>query len=562
MSQNTRLGTHMFMQTAPQQSKTTQKSTTRHVLFGSTSTSCSSTVITDIFATADLIPPNMAFAHNNTSGSFTPNSPQSVFSYESHASSASSISIPKPERSSLKHNLKSSESTRPALNRKSTPSVVRFADAIEKHFTAPELTNFKLNVAPRGRPKAIRAPKGLIDMIPDVHKKAQYYEGLAFISPTAQLSKQINGTQSQSATETPNARRPVSVPAPQTTPALSMKKRVKNRAPGPTSPQEPDPRWANIPLPDHYTPPAPAPKPRVASYQSIASVVSYLSTESAPTIVETSRSVTAPAGQYNPLEHYIPCLYPSCNAHYTPAHLGPSFYLPSGPYSLSRLHAYCPRHAVLEINEAGANCKRKYEQLRQNAGRRTLGVIAAEFEALKQDVRSERQSLDAKLSRQQKRRVLGASAALSEKSNDNFRTEAWDWRYTQRPCINANCTAHYTPYSNHLYTFYRTPQTGTSFFPQQTFCPRCAKSEVEELESRVKEKWASRCGWDKKEWQEWFGNVIKDRTMEQEYWIKAQERVVREKGPAKWVSRLEDDLALEDKGMKKNVFKRWFASVA
>ena len=86
------------------------------------------------------------------------------------------------------------------------------------------------------------------------------------------------------------------------------------------------------------------------------------------------------------------------------------------------------------------------------------------------------------------------------------------------------------------------------------------------MESRVKEKWASRCGWDKQEWQEWFGNVVKDRTMEQEYWIKAQERVVREKGPAKWVSRLEDDLALEreeleDKGTKKNVFKRWFASV-
>lgn len=557
----------MFMQTAPQQSKTTQKSNTRHILFGSTSTSCSSTVFTDTFATADLIPPNMAFANSNTSGCSTPNSPQSVFSYESHASSASSFSISKPERSSLKPNLKSSESTRPAFNRKSTPSVVRFADAIEKHFAAPEPTNLKLNVAPRGRPKAIRVPKGLIHMIPDVQTKTQYYEGLAFISPTAQLSKQINGTQSQSAAESPDARRPVSLPAPQTTPAQAMKKRVNHRAPGPASSQEPDPRWANIPLPDRYTPPTQEPKPRVASYQSIASVVSYLSTESAPTIVETSRSVTAPAGQYNPLEHYIPCLYPSCNAHYTPAHLGPSFYLPSGPYSLSRLHAYCPRHAVLELNEASSNCKQNYEKLRQNAGRKTLGVIAAEFEALKQDFRSERQLLDAKLSRQQKRRVLGASAALSAKSNDNSRTEAWDWRYMQRPCINANCTAHYTPYSNHLYAFYRTPQTGTSFFPQQTLCPRCAKSEVEELESRVKEKWASRCGWDKQEWQEWFGNVVKDRTMEQEYWIKAQERVVREKGPAKWVSRLEDDLALEreeleDKGTKKNVFKRWFASVA
>ena len=42
------------------------------------------------------------------------------------------------------------------------------------------------------------------------------------------------------------------------------------------------------------------------------------------------------------------------------------------------------------------------------------------------------------------------------------------------------------------------------------------------------EKWSSRCGWSGEEWDEWYQNAIQFRRAEQEFWEKAQERVVRE----------------------------------
>jgi len=210
-------------------------------------------------------------------------------------------------------------------------------------------------------------------------------------------------------------------------------------------------------------------------------------------------------------------------------------------------------------------CKREYEFLRQNAGRKTLNAVATEFEDVKVDFRDSRKIKDARLVRIQKRRVLGAPVLLAEKSND-AREEAWDWRYTPRPCTTSSCNEYYTPYSNHLYAFYRTPLAQTSFFPQQIFCPTCAQAEVEGFEQKVKEKWGSRCGWNEQEWQEWYGNAMNDRNMELEFWLKAQERVVKGKGPARWVSRLEDDYgvavnAVDENRSKKGIFSRMFASM-
>lgn len=43
------------------------------------------------------------------------------------------------------------------------------------------------------------------------------------------------------------------------------------------------------------------------------------------------------------------------------------------------------------------------------------------------------------------------------------------------------------------------------------------------------EKWSSRCGWDGEEWDGWYQNALQARKAEQEFWEKAQERVVRER---------------------------------
>lgn len=82
------------------------------------------------------------------------------------------------------------------------------------------------------------------------------------------------------------------------------------------------------------------------------------------------------------------------------------------------------------------------------------------------------------------------------------------------------------------------------------------------------EKWGSRCGWDEYEWHVWYANARNDRDMELEYWLKAQERVVKEKGPARWVSRLEDDYGVsvdtavaDDSRSRKSIFSRLFASM-
>ena len=146
-----------------------------------------------------------------------------------------------------------------------------------------------------------------------------------------------------------------------------------------------------------------------------------------------------------------------------------------------------------------------------------MGVVAGEFEAFKEGFRDERRIQDAKLQREQRRRVLGAGAA-----GKGGVKEVWDWKYTLRPCTTASCKTFYTPYSNHLYAFYRIPLPSTNFLPQQTLCPGCSKTEVAGFEYKVKEKWGSRCGWNELEWNEWFNNVINDRKMEQEYWVKAQ----------------------------------------
>jgi hypothetical protein len=547
-----------------QQSKSTQNSIASHISAASTSTSRSPTVTTVTpIMTLDLMLPDMSFADTTFSGSSTPRSSQSSFSDQSNATSSSTSSPPRPQRSSLKPSLKSSEVATMPTSRRSSPPAVRFAE--------PDPLA-KAKTWPRARPKTIQLPEPLINKIPNAPTKAQYHHIPSFTSPTATLMDQIDNFQAWGTPKSPNPHRPDSLPMSRSGSFKVMRKRVSSLTIKSTSYSESDPRWTGIPLPAHYKPPTLSPRSRVVSYQSILSANSRLSTQSAPAALESLLPCSPPPGRYNPLDHYIPCLYPSCKLHYTPAHTGSNYYLPQGPYDLSRLHGYCPRHASQEMKEANTACKHAYETLRQNSGRKTLNVIAAEFEIFKEGFRRDRRSKDAALVREHKQRVLGAPPIpLSQKSNDakgkpGVQEHKWDWRYTLRPCTSSHCKAYYTPYSNQ-YIYYRTPLSGTSFLPQETLCSACSQTEVEGFANKIKEKWGSRCGWDHQEWHEWYTNACNDRNMEQEYWLKVQEKAVRARGPAKWVGRMEEAVVVEEevgelrKG-RKSLMRKWFGSMS
>ena len=198
------------------------------------------------------------------------------------------------------------------------------------------------------------------------------------------------------------------------------------------------------------------------------------------------------------------------------------------PYRLSKHHGYCPRHASKEMQEANALCKKEYETMRQNAGRKTLGIVAQDFEVFLQLYREARQIEDARLQRAQSQRVLRSLQITTTKGRAP-QDDGFDWRYSPRNCTKRGCTAMpYSPFSTQHFSFYNTPNTSTQLLPLTTLCPGCSKAESEGFGAKLMEKWSSRCGWSGEEWDEWYQNAIQFRRAEQEFWEKAQERVVRE----------------------------------
>lgn len=260
-----------------------------------------------------------------------------------------------------------------------------------------------------------------------------------------------------------------------------------------------------------------------------------------------------------------------CAAHYTPSLSGPTYYTAQEPYHLSKHHGYCPRHASKEMQEANALCKKEYETMRQTAGRKTLGVIAQDFEIFLQLYREARQVEDARLQKAQSQRVLGSSHTLTSKGKA-MQDGGFDWRYTPRNCTKRGCTsAPYSPFSTQYFVFFNTPNPSTQLLPLTTLCPSCSKAESEGFGAKLMEKWSSRCGWDGEEWDGWYQNAILARKKEQEFWEKAQERVVRErltkqaKGAAEEVAVLAEQKKEEKqpegtpkKEKRKSVFKRMF----
>ncbi|KAF3032300.1 hypothetical protein E8E12_003052 [Didymella heteroderae] len=261
-----------------------------------------------------------------------------------------------------------------------------------------------------------------------------------------------------------------------------------------------------------------------------------------------------------------------CAAHYTPAHSGPTYYAAQGPYHLSKHHGYCPRHASKEMQEANALCKREYESMRQNAGRKTLGVVAQDFEIFLQLYREARQLEGARLQKAQSQKVLGTSHALSPKGKVP-QNNGFDWRYTPRNCTKKGCTSPpYSPFSTQCFGFYNMPNSSNQLLPLITLCPSCSKAESEGFGAKLMEKWSSRCGWDGEEWDGWYQNTIQARKAEQEFWEKAQERVVRERlakakggaeavgtqGQGKKAEGKTEAEATPKREKRKSVFKRMF----
>jgi hypothetical protein len=94
--------------------------------------------------------------------------------------------------------------------------------------------------------------------------------------------------------------------------------------------------------------------------------------------------------------------------------------------------------------------------------------------------------------------------------------------------------------------------------PLSTCCPTCATTEVEAFEQMFAVKWGSRCGWEDREWAEWFRGQVGEREVEKGFWEGAQERVSREKGPGVWMDGREGEGENNVVVRRKSVFKRLF----
>ncbi|KAL5378725.1 hypothetical protein DPSP01_008949 [Paraphaeosphaeria sporulosa] len=276
--------------------------------------------------------------------------------------------------------------------------------------------------------------------------------------------------------------------------------------------------------------------PRVTSFQSVASAAS------APAALQSPPTPSDPPSQYNPLQHYVPCLAPNCTNHYTAHLLGPTYYCPQAPYQLIRKRGLCPLHAHQDLKLANQRVKSTYEAMRQNCGRKTLGTIAAEFEAFVEQVREERAEESKRMERWQRQRVLPSAGVKGkdgkegkEKENGKGQVweEEWDWRYSPRPCTRKGCDeVWYSPFDNRLFLFYTTARP-SGFVPLSTLCPGCAKFDVESAEERIEGRRRDVGGVVGPEFEEWYVQMGKDRELEVEYWEAAQERIVREE-MGKW----------------------------
>lgn len=198
-------------------------------------------------------------------------------------------------------------------------------------------------------------------------------------------------------------------------------------------------------------------------------------------------------------------------------------------------------HAGKELRQVNEQCKKQFENMRQNAGRKNIGIIDAEFEIWLTQFRSIRAEEMCEFEEGLKARVVGIAKKKGpkekkptggERGEENRNGDRdwiyWDWKYTPRRCTKSACTSdRYSPYDHHFYLWYHTPRiTGLSAL--QTLCPPCARRDVEEAERKRNQAWQDM---HPQEWREWMERLKRNRIREQEFWEKAQESRVRERGP-------------------------------
>lgn len=465
----------------------------------------------------------------------------------------SSSSVPISRRSSMKPNFNSPISLDATQDQKHRQPTVRFADVVEPLPISP------IPSTPNTRIR--QQPGQSMYSIPTLLPQYQYHRRASVSSQMPTMMRTTQKTENYVATR-PNSM-VITRPKRLSTPNIDTWSRQSHTIP-PTH-SIPDSTRSSTPLSTRKSASTSSSASRVTSYNSNSSRTSM---HSASTVRSTPPDITSLPRQYDPLQHYVPCLDPTCSAHYTPPHAGSMYYVPQGSYSLTRLHGYCPQHVTKELADATAQCKLEWETMRQSAGRKTLGQIDQEFDTFMERFREERQAEDAQLQQNQRDRLVSAVPTPTEQATEGkskVKFDDWNWRYTPRRCTTSGCkSSPYSPYANHLYSFYTIPQP-SKHTPLSTLCPACAKAEVETFEQKVAEKWSSRSEWDNQEWSEWLDNVTRDREMEVEFGEKAQEKAVRGKvgGPARRedsVAKVEDNQGSELVLKKRrSVFRRLFS---
>ncbi|KAL5120522.1 hypothetical protein ACEQ8H_001540 [Pleosporales sp. CAS-2024a] len=434
-----------------------------------------------------------------SSGTTTPTSERSSLRNASSISSVSSANAPK--RSPMKPSLKSRQSTTSIGS--SAPSV-RFAE--------PELPSRCKSTPLPSRNRQDYSQRNKI-----ANPMMQYRHGPASVVPGRSLTR--------------------------------------NSAGSPIDPALPRPVPITQPGPINFS------KPR--SSQGFSACSRPLENFASPSLILEHRRFrdcpppsSGPPGQYNPLEHYIPCLQADCQLHYSVAQLGPAYYLPSGPYALSKHHGYCGTHATQEFQAANAWCKRQWETLRQKAGRKPLGQIAAAFDAVLDEYKAQRKAHDDQLVARHKRLLLlvrgdvdvhvdaGPPAQSKAPATDSLWT--FKWQYTPRYCTRRPACTHppYSPFSTHLFSWYHVSSSSSSTassslaplplpLPLPTLCPPCSKTEMDAFERLLADKWrmrSTRGGHaDDELWDACMAKMVRERVDANAFWARAQQRDVLER---------------------------------
>jgi len=187
--------------------------------------------------------------------------------------------------------------------------------------------------------------------------------------------------------------------------------------------------------------------------------------------------------------------------------------------------------------------------MRQNAGRKTLRLIDAEFDIWAQGFRERRRQESTANEKALQTKVLDPSKkgkGGKKEGKADGETEEWDWRYAARPCTKKDCAREpYSVFDQRFYLWYHTPRK-SGLGVLRSLCPVCARKDIDEVERRMRGKWQEM---HPQQWREWMEQVKRDRAAEQNFGEKAQESRVREyDGVVKIGKHEEEDVTAEKNG--------------